>query len=68
MSNDNSKNVLAVAALQNGTVIDHIPACSVFDVVRLLGIEKLDKVFAYILMKPSFEKGTEEVAPLSGSD
>ena len=43
MSNDNSKNVLAVAALQNGTVIDHIPACSVFDVVRLLGIEKLDK-------------------------
>ena len=43
MSNDNSKNVLAVAALQNGTVIDHIPACSVFDLVRLLGIEKLDK-------------------------
>ena len=42
MSNDNSKNVLAVAALQNGTVIDHIPACSVFDVVRLLAIENLN--------------------------
>lgn len=39
--NDNN-NILAVAALQNGTVIDHIPAQLVFKVVRLLGIEKLD--------------------------
>ncbi len=36
------KNILAVAALQNGTVIDHIPTELVFDVVRLLGIEDLD--------------------------
>lgn len=38
-SND---NVLAVAALRNGTVIDHIPAHLVFKVVNLLGIEKLE--------------------------
>lgn len=35
------KKELAVAALKNGTVIDHIPADSLFKVVRLLGIENL---------------------------
>lgn len=35
------KKELAVAALRNGTVIDHIPAQSLFKVVSLLGIENL---------------------------
>lgn len=30
---------LAVAALENGTVIDHIPSNALFKVVRLLGLE-----------------------------
>ena len=38
--NDNSK--LAVAALQNGTVIDHIPSHLVFKVVRLLDLENVE--------------------------
>lgn len=33
---------LAVAALKNGTVIDHIPADSLFQVVKLLGVENLE--------------------------
>lgn len=33
------KKELAVAALENGTVIDHIPAAALFEVVRLLNIE-----------------------------
>ncbi|MFI3240606.1 MAG: aspartate carbamoyltransferase regulatory subunit [Bacteroidales bacterium] len=37
-----NKEKLAVAALQNGTVIDHIPAKSLFKVVNLLGIAGLD--------------------------
>ena len=37
-----SKNKeLAVAALRNGTVIDHIPSSALFKAVDLLGIEKL---------------------------
>ena len=36
------KKELAVAALQNGTVIDHIPSSAVFKAVKILGIEKLD--------------------------
>ncbi|MDD7343377.1 MAG: aspartate carbamoyltransferase regulatory subunit [Bacteroidales bacterium] len=38
---DNNKKELAVAALKNGTVIDHIPSESLFSVVNLLGIQKL---------------------------
>ncbi len=36
------KKELAVAALQNGTVIDHIPAEALFDVVRLLSLHHSD--------------------------
>lgn len=35
------KKELAVAALKNGTVIDHIPTDSLFKVVSLLGIKNL---------------------------
>lgn len=37
------KKELAVAALQNGTVIDRIPSSALFQAVKILGIEKLDK-------------------------
>lgn len=36
-----NKQELLVAALENGTVIDHIPADKLFTVVSLLGIEKM---------------------------
>lgn len=37
-----NKKELAVAALRNGTVIDHIPSDALFKAVRILGIEELD--------------------------
>lgn len=37
------KKELAVAALKNGTVIDHIPTDALFKAVDLLGITQLDK-------------------------
>lgn len=37
-----AKKELAVAALRNGTVIDHIPPTSLFRVVSILGLEKLE--------------------------
>lgn len=37
-----SKQELAVAALKNGTVIDHIPSQALFKVVRMLDIESLE--------------------------
>ena len=36
------KKELAVAALQNGIVIDHIPCDSLFKVVNILGIENME--------------------------
>jgi len=39
---EKNKRELHVAALCNGTAIDHIPPERVFDVVTLLGLEKLD--------------------------
>jgi aspartate carbamoyltransferase regulatory subunit len=39
--NDTKKKELAVAALKNGTVIDHIPSDSLFKVVDLLGIQSI---------------------------
>lgn len=36
-----SKAELAVAALRNGTVIDHIPSAVLFKAVKILGIEHL---------------------------
>ena len=35
------KKELAVAAMRNGTVIDHIPSSAVFKAVKILGLENL---------------------------
>lgn len=35
----NTVKELKVSAIENGTVIDHIPASSVFQVIKLLGLE-----------------------------
>ena len=40
--NKSAKSELLVAALENGTVIDHIPSNKVFDVVNLLGLTGID--------------------------
>ncbi|MBD5193030.1 MAG: aspartate carbamoyltransferase regulatory subunit [Paramuribaculum sp.] len=40
---NSDKKALAVAALRNGTVIDHIPSRTLFKAVKILGIEKLDR-------------------------
>lgn len=37
----NNKKELAVAALRNGTVIDHIPSESLFRVAEILGVTRL---------------------------
>ena len=40
MENKDSRKELIVSALENGTVIDHIPPKSVFQVFRILDLEK----------------------------
>lgn len=38
----NNKEYTQVRAIENGTVIDHLPASSIFKVIRILNLEKSD--------------------------
>lgn len=42
-----AKKELQVSAIENGTVIDHIPADKLFDVINVLGIAKLENSMAF---------------------
>lgn len=43
MENNNSNKEMVVSAIDNGTVIDHIPVQNVFQVVRLLGLDHCEE-------------------------
>lgn len=42
MNDNNLRKELKVSAIENGTVIDHIPSKSVFKVIKILGLDKFD--------------------------
>ncbi len=59
------KKELAVAALQHGTVIDHIPSAVVFEVVKILGLESMSNavtIGANLASKRLGSKGIIKVA------
>ena len=60
-----AKTELQVTAIENGTVIDHIPAEKTYQVVTLLGIDKLDTpvtIGNYLESKRLGRKGIIKVA------
>ena len=42
-----AKKELQVSAIENGTVIDHIPADKLFDVINVLGITGMDNAMTF---------------------
>ena len=42
-----AKKELQVSAIENGTVIDHIPADKLFDVINVLGITVMDNAMTF---------------------
>lgn len=38
---------LSVSAIENGTVIDHIPAKNLFKVIQILGLDKIDSQITF---------------------
>jgi len=42
-----ARKILQVSAIENGTVIDHIPAEAVFTVIRILGLDKCEKPITF---------------------
>ena len=53
-----AKKELQVSAVENGTVIDHIPAGKLFDVINVLGIQDLENTvtFGYNLVSSKLGK------------
>jgi aspartate carbamoyltransferase regulatory subunit len=62
---DNKKE-LQIAALQNGTVIDHIPSDQLFKVVSLLGIEKLKTPVTIGYNLDSQKMGSKGILKIAG--
>lgn len=62
--NDKRKQLI-VSAIQNGTVIDHIPAKSVFQVVRILGLDNTEKQVYFGVNLESKKFGTKGIIKIS---
>ena len=60
-----AKSELLVAALQNGTVIDHIPSDKVFDVVNLLGLTGINSPITIGANLSSRKMGTKGIIKIA---
>ena len=61
----NNKSQLVVAAIENGTVIDHIPAEKTYQVVNLLQLEKMDTPVTIGYNLPSKKIGKKGIIKVS---
>lgn len=59
------KKELQVAAIENGTVIDHIPADKTYQVVRLLNLEQLDEPVTIGYNLPSSKLGKKGIIKIA---
>lgn len=59
------KKELQVAAIENGTVIDHIPARKTYQVVRLLNLEKLPQPVTIGFNLPSSKLGRKGIIKIA---
>lgn len=55
------KSILEVSAIENGTVIDHIPAERLFDVMHLLGLDKINNRLTFGTNLESKRIGTKAI-------
>ncbi len=62
--NENIKQ-LKVSAIENGTVIDHIPAGAVFQVIRILKLDKFDDMVLFGTNLESKKYGTKGIIKVS---
>lgn len=60
-----SKKELNVSALVNGTVIDHIPAKSLFKVLNILGLEKVTTMITFGTNLDSKKQGKKGIIKIS---
>lgn len=63
--NKDPRKELKVSAIENGTVIDHIPAQSLFQVVRILNLEKYESQILIGMNLDSQKYGQKGILKLS---
>lgn len=66
MENENIRKELVVSAIENGTVIDHIPAGVVFRVVRILNLEAIGTQVTVGFNLESRKYGKKGIIKVSG--
>lgn len=57
---------LSVSAIQNGTVIDHIPANTLFKVIQILGLDRIDNQVTFGTNFESKKLGRKAIIKISG--
>ncbi|MCF8221913.1 MAG: aspartate carbamoyltransferase regulatory subunit [Bacteroidales bacterium] len=61
-----TKKQLSVSAIENGTVIDHIPASNLFNVIQILGLDKIDNLITFGTNLESKKLGRKAIIKLAG--
>ncbi|HKL67694.1 MAG TPA: aspartate carbamoyltransferase regulatory subunit [Bacteroidales bacterium] len=61
-----TKKQLSVSAIENGTVIDHIPASNLFNVIQILGLDKIDNQITFGTNLESKKLGRKAIIKLAG--
>jgi aspartate carbamoyltransferase regulatory subunit len=59
------KKQLQVSAIENGTVIDHIPAKSLFKVISILGLDKIETPITFGTNLESHRLGSKAIIKIS---
>jgi aspartate carbamoyltransferase regulatory subunit len=65
MEKDETRKELKVSAIENGTVIDHIPAKSVFQVVRILSLTEVSDQILFATNLDSQKMGKKGIIKVS---
>lgn len=60
------KKQLQVSAIEDGTVIDHIPAKSLFKVISILGLDKIDSPITFGTNLESKRLGRKGIIKIAG--
>src|SRR4030043_2374672 len=56
---------MSVSAIQNGTVIDHIPAKNLFKVIQILGLDRIDSQITFGTNLESKKLGRKAIIKIS---
>lgn len=60
------KKQLNVSAIENGTVIDHIPAQNLFKVITILGLERIGNLITFGTNMESHKLGKKAIIKIAG--